>query len=362
MERSDPGIPAYRFIYEDIRKKIIDGTYPTGRRLPSKRTAAADYGVSVITAEHAYALLCDEGYIESRQRSCYFVSYRARDSFPVGGRHKLPPVTEGDDDGGGFPHSVYAKTVRRVLADYEGLLYEKSPTGGLFVLRRAIADYLERSRNITADPGRIFVGSGAEYLYSLMTLILGRDRVFAVESPSYGQILRIYRGSGIECEELRLTPTGIDSAELERSRAEVLHITPYRSYPSRVTASAPKRREYVEWARERGGFLIEDDVESEFAPAPRPTETLYSLAPERVVYLNTFSKTIFPSLRAAYLILPDALMPAYAEKASFLTCTVPSLEQCVIAELIDSGDFERNLNRMRRKRKSAERTAAANRE
>lgn len=350
---SSPPIPSYRAIYEDLRDKIIAGDYPPGTRLPSKRSAAAEYGVSVITVEHAYGLLCDEGYAVSRERSGFFADYRQKDSFPVAEGGSLPlrlPPPE-SENGAVFPHSVYAKTVRRALAEYEGILYEKSPPGGLPALKEAIADYLARSRGIRVKPQNVVVGAGAEYLYTLIPLILGHGRRFAVESPSYGKILRVYRASGLDCEELRLGPNGIDSAELERSRADVLHITPYRSYPSMVTATAAKRREYVRWARERNGWLIEDDVESEFAPVLRRAETLFSLDPERVIYLNSFSKTLFPSLRAGYLALPDALLDAYGEGAGYLSCPVPVLEQCVLCELIVRGDFERHLNRMRRRMK-----------
>ncbi len=339
---------AYRRIYEDLRDRIVAGDYPPGTRLPSKRQTAGDYGVSVITAEHAYFLLCDEGYAEARERSGTYAAYRPKDRFPVGETRGTPPP-QAVHDGGAFPYSVYAKAVRRVLSDYEGILYEKSPAGGLPLLRRTLAEYLARSRGIRTDPENILIGSGSEYLYTLIPMILGRNRIFAVESPSYGQILRIYRASGLLCEELPLSKNGIDSAALEASRAEVLHITPYRSYPSMVTASASKRHEYLRWAKERSGWLIEDDVESEFSPRSRPTETLFSLDGERVIYLNTFSKTLFPSLRAAYMVLPSALLPAYRETAGHLSCTVPVLEQCLLAELIGRGDFERHLNRMRRR-------------
>ncbi len=339
---------AYRRIYGELRDRIVAGDWPPGARLPSKRQTAADYGVSVITAEHAYSLLCDEGYAEARERSGTYAAYHPKDRFPVGETRAAPPQIP-SHAGGDFPYSVYAKAVRRVLSDYEGILYEKSPAGGLPLLRRTLADYLARSRGIRTAPENILIGSGSEYCYTLIPMILGRGRVFAVESPSYGQILRIYRASGITCEELPLSENGVDSAALEASRAEVLHITPYRSYPSMVTASASKRHEYLRWARERGGWLIEDDVESEFSPRSRPTETLFSLDGERVIYLNTFSKTLFPSLRAAYMVLPSDLLPAYRETAGHLSCTVPVLEQCLLAELIGRGDFERHLNRMRRR-------------
>ena len=141
---------------------------------------------------------------------------------------------------------------------------------------------------------------------------------------------------------------GIESAALAGSRAGVLHVTPFHSYPSAVTASAGKRHEYAAWARARDSYIVEDDYDAELASATKHIETICSLAPERVLYLNTFSKILAPSVRTGFLVLPEALLPRYREKLGFYSCTVPVFEQYVLAELINSGDFERHINRIRR--------------
>ena len=142
---------------------------------------------------------------------------------------------------------------------------------------------------------------------------------------------------------------GIVSAALEKSKAGVLHVTPFRSYPSGVTASAAKRHEYALWAESRGAYIVEDDYDAEFASLRRQIETIYSLAPERVLYINTFSKILAPSMRTGFLVLPEALLGTYREKLGFYTCTVPVFDQLVLAEFIAQGHLERYINRRKRK-------------
>ena len=196
------------------------------------------------------------------------------------------------------------------------------------------------------------IGSGSEYLYGLIVELLGRDRVFAIEAPSYKKIEQVYRATEIRYELLPLTQTGIDSGALAQTRADVLHTTPYRSYPSGVTATASKRHEYVRWASEADRYIIEDDFESEFSVSTKPTETLFALShSDNVIYLNTFSKTISPSLRIGYMVLPQHLVSVYGEKLGFYSCTVPTFMQYVLTELLNNGDFERHINRVRRKKR-----------
>jgi GntR family transcriptional regulator/MocR family aminotransferase len=185
---------------------------------------------------------------------------------------------------------------------------------------------------------------------------LGRERTFAIEYPSYKKIEQVYRATEIKYERLPLTQTGIDSRALRETEAEILHTTPYRSYPSGVTATASKRHEYVSWAGERERYIIEDDFESEFSVSTKPTETLFSLSKkDNVIYLNTFSKTISPSLRIGYMVLPKHLVELYGDKLGFYSCTVPTFMQYVLTELINNGNFERHINRVRRQiRKDAQ--------
>ncbi len=352
--QDDSGKHIYLKLYEQLKQEIVTGAYPFGSRLPSKRTLAEEMGTSVVPAEHAYELLCEEGYAEARQRSGYYVIYRRDDFFSA------PEESQGDDlpparshgTRSEFPYTVLARTIRRVLSDYQEKILIKSPNHGCPELRQALSRYLTRSCGIKARPEQIIVGSGAEYLYGLVVQLLGRDRIFAVEDPSYEKIRRVYQANGVRCDLLKLGAGGIRTDELERTRATVLHTTPFHSFPSGVTASATKRMEYLRWAGKRGGFIVEDNYDAELTVSRKNEDTLFSLSPDgTVLYLNTFSRTVAPSIRVGYMVLPERLLGEFEQKMGFYSCTVPVLEQYVLAELLQSGDFERHINRVRRARR-----------
>ena len=352
---------AYLQLYERLRQDIVSGVFAYGAKLPSKRLLAEETGVSVITVEHAYAILADEGYIEARPRSGYFAIYRAGDFFS--GRDHLAAdhtsslltkstVTHSDTE---FPFSVLARTMRKVLTDYGQEILAPSPNHGCGELRGAIAAYLARSHGITVRSEQVIIGSGAEYLYTLIAQLLGKDHTFALEDPSYRKIRRVYEAGGVCCDPLTLGSDGILSSELERTQATILHVTPFNSYPSGITASASKRREYLLWASRRNGYIVEDNYDSELTVSRKKEDPLFSLADaERVIYLNTFSRTIAPSIRVGYMLLPESLLNPFEERLGFYSCTVPLFEQYVLAELLNSGDFERHINRVRRARRKAQ--------
>ena len=351
IEKDSPQ-SAYLQLYHQLRGDIVSGVYPNGKKLPSKRLLAEQTGVSVITVEHAYAILCDEGYLEPRERSGYFVSYSAADCFPVAEPDSVRQLPSARDLADDFPFSVLAKTMRRVLSEYGESILVKSPNNGCTELRKAIAAYLARCRGINVAPSQIVIGSGAEYLYGLIVQLLGRERVFALENPSYEKIRRVYLANGVTCDMLRLGSDGIRTSELARTNASVLHVTPFHSFPSGITASAGKRGEYIRWAHSRGGYIVEDDFDSEFTLSSKAEDTLFSLESKRsVLYLNTFSKTIAPSMRLGYMVLPESLTDAFEQSVGFYSCTVPVFEQYVLAELLSNGDFERHINRVRRRRR-----------
>ncbi len=344
--------PVYQQLYLQVREDIMNGIYPAGSKLPSKRTIALDCNTSTVTVEHAYALLCDEGYIEARERSGYFVIFHADDGFvipPTSNKIQRPLPNNRIETNTDFPFSVLTKTMRKVISNAEEGMLERSPNFGTFELREAIRTYLAKNRGILADIDQIVIGSGSEQLYTLLVNLLGRERVYAIESPSYNKIEQVYTVSDVRLEKLPLTHDGIDSAALKNCSADILHISPYRSYPSGVTATASKRHEYLRWAEKGERYIIEDDFESEFSISRKPEETLFSYSRKKnVIYMNTFSKTVSPAFRTGYMVLPKVLAAKYNEKFGFLSCTVPTYLQFVLAELITNGDFERHINRVRR--------------
>ena len=343
--------PAYLTLYESLREEIISGIRPFGSRLPSRRILARDRGVSAITAEHSIELLCEEGYAESRPRSGCYVIYRESDGFTlpsVRTEHRLPSVSP-TPDRDTFPFPALARVMRRVLTEYGEEIMIRSPNTGCTFLRETLCSYLARNRGIRVQPNQIIIGAGAEYLYGLVVELLGSDRIFGIEAPSYQKIEQVYRSRNVQVDFCPLGKDGILSEALRSTKASVLHITPFRSFPSGVTATASKRREYLRWASEPDRYIVEDDYESEFSLLRKPEETLFAgTARQNVIYLNTFSRTVSPSFRVGYMVLPRALLPVFELRVGFYSCTVPTFEQYVLAELISGGDFERHINRIRR--------------
>lgn len=367
----------YALIYENLRANITDGTIKYGEKLPSKRAAADSFDASVITVEHAYELLESEGYIESRPRRGYFARYVAdgilaekESDFPFPEEFAIENQTDGNDASAKgtnakdanakdanakkerFPFGVYASAVRAVLNDLGDKITEKTNGSGAPALKSAIKNYLKTSRDVHADENRIIIGAGAEYLYGVIAKLFGAGETFAIETPSYGIIEKIYSLNGVKTEKLRLGTDGVLSEDLAACRAKVIHVTPYRSFPTGVTASASKRAEYLRAAKKIGAYIVEDDYESEFSLSAKLTETLFKNTPDdNVIYINTFSKSVFPSLRLAYMILPEKLAAKYYEKFGDFSCPVPTLEQYVAAKIISDGSFARHVNRVRRTRK-----------
>lgn len=377
--RKDHHSPAYLQLYEQLKCDIVKGIYPLGSRLPSKRTIAAETGVSVITAEHALELLCDEGYLELRERSGSYVIYRETD-FQSEGRTRNDaertdteasekktgaevPKRDGENSakeaskdkgtsGGNFPYSVLARTMRRVLNEYGDKILVKGPNQGCPELRQELVRYLGRSRGMRVSPEQIVIGAGAEYLYGLIAQLMGESSIFALEKPSYEKIRQVYEAMGIVCRELELGREGIPTGALRGTRAGVLHVTPFNSYPSGITVGISKKKEYLKWARENHAYIVEDNYDSELTVSRKSEESLFAMSEnDDVIYINTFSRTIAPSMRIGYLILPKGLMGKFQEKLGFYSCTVPLFEQYVLAELVRSGNYERNINRIRRKRR-----------
>lgn len=344
----------YYKLYVDVKNKILCGDYLAGEKLPSKRVAADKYGCSIVTVEQAYAMLEDEGYIKSRERSGYFVSEidlslhgfteKEHSSLPHLKEERSLP-TERD-----FEYSLWFKTIRRVISERGEELFIKAPAGGCAILRNAISDYLHRYRGMSANPSRIIIGSGAEQLYEIAVKLLGRDKIYGIEDPSYSQIKAVYLGMGAKICPLTFGKDGIESDALFNSTFDVLHVTPFHSYPSGITTPVSKRYEYLKWAHKNNAYIIEDDFDSEFFIPGHPIETLYALDNiQKVIYVNTFSKSLSSSMRIGYMILPEPLLPIYNEKLSHFSCSVPVLDQYVLAEFISNGSFERHLNRVRRK-------------
>lgn len=342
----------YFAIYQDIKHKILTTEFAAGEKLPSKRVTADKYGCSVITVATAYAMLMDEGYIEARERSGYFVCHIDAPHHAKVQEIKIEHIADTEDgEEQDFAYSSWFQTIRKVLSEKGERLFVKSPNMGCAILRNVLADYLYKNRGMRARPQNIVIGSGAEQLYETVVKLLGRDKIYGIENPSYAQIEAVYVGAGANIRKLKMGKDGIESAELAGCAMDVLHVTPYRSFPTDVTTSILKKYEYLRWAG-TDKYIVEDDFNSEFYKPGQPVETLYALDKQnRVIYINTFSKSLSPAMRIGYMILPDQLLETYHQVLGAFSCSVPVLEQYVLAEYIASGNFVRHLNRVRRKNK-----------
>ena len=346
-----PGVPLNEALYRCIRGDILSGTLAAREKLPSKRALAAHLEVSKITVETAYSQLLAEGYIASREKVGYFVEAVERPAPRILPLQPRPaeekPVLDLTRTGTGhFPFSVWMKLQREVMLDYGEQLLQPLPHQGIPELRRAIARHLGDFRGMDIDPENILIGAGTDFLYNLLIQLLGRDLTYAVEEPGYGKIRKIYAAGGVHCIGAPLDDRGVMPGELRQ--AEVLHFSPSHHFPTGLVTPMSRRRELLDWARERQGWIIEDDYDSEFRFDAHPMSAMQSLDPARVIYMNSFSKTLAPSIRISYLVLPEQLMKQFRETLGFYSCTVASFEQYTLARFLSRGHFEKHINRMRK--------------
>ena len=350
----------YDYLYRCIREDILAGRLTAGEKLPSKRSLASHLQTAVITVQNAYAQLEAEGYLYTREKRGYYVADVERHpaapgraparSAPQPQRSWLLDLSSGSSGTEDFPFSVWAKLMRRVLSEEGEALLRATPPNGADALRRAIAQHLYRFRGISAAPEQIVVGAGTEYLYNLIVQLLGREAVYGVEDPGYSKSARIYALGGARTAPVLVDEGGVSLKPLEMSGAQILHTSPNHQFPTGAVTPIGRRQSLLRWAEAREGrYIIEDDYDSEFRFTGRPIPTLQSIDLRgRVVYLNTFSQTISPSMRLGFLVLPPRLLERYRRELGFYACTVPALEQHVLARFISGGHYERHLSRMRK--------------
>lgn len=347
-----PGIPLYEALYRCIRGDILSGNLRPGEKLPSKRALAQHLELGRTTVEAAYAQLLAEGYICSREKVGFFVEAVERPVPTVPPKPLRPqcirePILDLTANGTHqFPFTVWSRLQREVILDYDRKLLLPLPNRGVPELREAIAAHLASFRAMTVSPDCILVGAGTDFLYNLLIQLLGRQKRYAVEEPGYGKIRKIYAAGGVACVGVTMDASGVKPGEL--GNADVLHISPSHHFPTGLVTPLSRRQELLAWARAGDKWIIEDDYDSEFRFASHPLPTMQSLAPERVIYMNSFSKSLAPSIRISYMVLPPMLMDSFQQQLGFYGCTVPSFEQYTLARFLSGGHFEKHINRMRR--------------
>ncbi|MBQ7001854.1 MAG: PLP-dependent aminotransferase family protein [Oscillospiraceae bacterium] len=351
--KKSPGVPLYEALYRCIREDILSGALTPGEKLPSKRALAQNLEVSKITVETAYSQLLSEGYIRSEEKRGYFVEAverRVRQLSPAAAKEEIPPqkllldlTANGTEH---FPFSVWSRLQREVMLDYGEKLLAPLPNQGIPELRQAISQHLAAFRGMHVDPENILIGAGTDFLYNLLIQLLGRDKIYAVEEPGYGKIRKVYAAAGVTCLSAAMDEKGVRPDSL--GQAHVLHCSPSHHFPSGLVTPVSRRMELLSWAK-AGKWIIEDDYDSEFRFDAHPKPAMQSLDFEgRVIYMNTFSKSLAPSIRISYMVLPAALMEEFRRRLGFYSCTVPSFEQYTLARFLSRGHFEKHINRMRK--------------
>lgn len=354
-------VPLYEQIYEQIREGITEGKLPVGEKLPSKRKLGEFLDVSQTTIELSYGQLVAEGFITSKPRRGYFVQeigelayVQPVESVPVQTQKPLAELaidfSPGKIDTAYFPFSQWRKYAKDVIDESaQHLLLLGHPHGDL-ELRQEISKYLYHSRGVDCTADQIIVGSGTEQLMPLLIRLLGPEATYAIEDPGYPLTHHVFYHNNREAIPIAVDEEGMDVQALQQSPATVAYVTPSHQFPTGTVLSAGRRTALLNWASSNENhFIIEDDYDSEFRYTGRPIPSLQGMDKAgNVIYISTFSKSLMPSLRIAYMVLPQVLLESYEKAFIHYSSTVPRLDQHTIARFMADGHFSRHLNRMRK--------------
>ncbi len=350
--------PLYLRLYRQLRAQIEDGTLDAGDRLPSKRALASHLGVSINTVDAAYGQLLSEGFVTARPRSGFYVQ-------PIEALQRLAPpepeaaeqpCAEGpaliDFAPGGvarekFPFSVWKRLLKSALEDPASL--RRAEPQGDPGLRRAVAAYLHAARGVNCSFEQVVVGAGTDSLLSMLSYLLPDHCVMAVEDPVYNRAYRLFARMGHPVRPAQIDRQGVLVEPLEDLRCALLYTTPSHQFPLGIAMPMGRRAKLLNWAgRGQARYVLEDDYDSEFRYDARPVPSLQSADENgRVIYLGTFSRSVAPSIRVSYLVLPPSLLPLYQRDYAGFACAVSTLEQAALREFLRQGYFETHLNRMR---------------
>lgn len=355
------GESLYEYLYHCLKNDILSGVLAPNEKLPSKRVFANNHGISIVTVENAYGQLMAEGYIYSKAKSGYYVSpiqsliaaSDAMTDFSISPSQK--PVPEGINlvsnhtAPENFPFSIWAKLTRQLLSEQNPNLLTPPPSCGVLELRTAIARHLHDFRGIDASPEQIIVGAGSEYLYGLIVQLLGRDRIYGLENPSSKKIRSIYQALGVKVAPLEMDEEGVLLTAQNLTVPDIIQISPSHHFPTGIVTSVSRRYGLLQWANEANTrYIIEDDYDSEFRLQGKPIPSLFSMdTTGKVIYFNTFSKSLASTIRVSYMVLPKSLLNLYYNKLGFYACTVSNFEQYTLAAFIGQQYFEKHINRLR---------------
>ncbi len=352
--------PLYEQLYRYIKEEIQSGRFPYGTKLPSKRQLSVHLQCSQNTVQNAYSQLISEGYIMAKAKSGFYV---AELDGIIGLGHKAVGVADEmvsaqncrfdfshhGVDMENFPFQTWRKIFKDVIDEYDPDLLRLGHPQGDLNLRAAIAHYLHQSRGADCTPQQIIISAGTEFLLQLLIQMFSKDCIYALENPGYEKLNQLIQSNRASYVTIPLDEQGMMPQELIQSRADVAFITPSHQFPTGCIMPINRRIQLLNWAN--GGsdrYIIEDDYDSEFKYSGKPIPSLQGLdTGGKVIYIGAFSKSLTPSIRISYMVLPEALLEVYHQKMTFYICPVPVFEQKALYRFMTQGYFERHLNKMR---------------
>ena len=344
----------YNTIYNKIKEAYFSGVLKKGERLPSVREAALQLGVSRTTIENAYDKLCIEGIVESLpQKGYYFTDYKVS-------QKTVNKITIDDEKQIKYDYSgrnvdkdladieVWKKTVRKTLLDSKELT-SYGDSQGEYILREAISTYIYKSRGVVSLPENIIIGAGIGTLLNILCGLIGRDVKIGFENEGFKQAESVFADYGINNVILKSDNNGAIIESIIENDIDTLFLTPSALSKISVTSLSKRRNEYIKWMEEKENrLIIEDDYNGELRLSARTVPAFQNKAPDKTVYIGSFSKLLLPSVRLAYMVLPPKLNEKFQKRKSDFNQTCGKTEQRALAEYIINGSLEKHLRKLRR--------------
>ncbi|MCY7760811.1 PLP-dependent aminotransferase family protein [Bacillus spizizenii] len=353
--------PLYEQLYTFFKQEISHARITKGTKLPSKRRLSGLLGVSTATIERAYEQLTAEGYVKSKPKIGWFAA-GVEAGFPavpdhfhqsmqqVLHEHNAPAIDfhQGNVDHIHFPFNAWRKSTAKSLERYSGSFHTSGDPQGEPELRHMIAHSVRMSRGVNCEPGQIIIGAGTTVLLQILCLTLEPGTKIGFEEPGFHRSRRMFEANRMNVIPICSDEEGVLLGEVKRQNPYLVYTTPSHQFPLGTIMTITRRQELLAWAKEANSFIIEDDYDGEFRYSGQPIPSLQGLDPNgRVIYLGTFSKSLLPSLRLSYMILPPALMEPIRKNAQLMKQTVSFHSQMALADFIESGEWQKHVNRMR---------------
>ena len=350
----------YIQLYEAIKGDILSGAMAAGEKLPSLRSLSKELGISITTTELAYNQLLVEGYVISRPQSGYYVASINPDSdIQTGHNRKSAPANLEDytfeeppyiTDLSCFDFGKWKKCAARVFNDYSGLLLFESDPQGEPALRYEISKYIYRFRGVTASPDRIVIGAGTQQITSHLSRILLKMGIshVSLEAPGYLPVQSMFRDAGFNVSHIPVAKDGIDISKLPANISSAVYVSPSNQFPTGAVMPVGRRYELLDWATENDSIIIEDDYDSELRYFGKPVPAMQGLDKHnRVVYLGSFSSTLFPAVKISYMVLPEEMAEIFRSIKNRYTQTCSKSEQLTLALFMEDGYYYTGIKKLR---------------